>query len=97
MKLSTKPRPPIEGFESQLAEMLEKKDEVHLIQRDTPISLPELSQVDLDTLNAAPKDSFHSCSTRTSDSKNLNLHLSVLIDKTAFAKLENMKKVAGSS
>ncbi|CAG5094363.1 Oidioi.mRNA.OKI2018_I69.XSR.g13488.t1.cds [Oikopleura dioica] len=53
--LSTKPRPPIEGFESQLAEMLEKKDEVHLIQRDTPISLPELSQVDLDTLNAAPK------------------------------------------
>jgi len=48
--LSTKPRPPIEGFESQLVEMLEKKDEVHLIQRDTPISLPELSQVDQQTL-----------------------------------------------
>ena len=62
LKLSTKPRPPIEGFESQLAEMLEKKDEVHLIQRDTPISLPELSQVDLDTLNAAPKESFYSSS-----------------------------------
>jgi hypothetical protein len=38
--------------------MLEKKDEVHLIQRDTPISLPELSQDDQKTLAAAEKVSF---------------------------------------